>query len=114
VKRGFGKLLLRGPPDWGSYRKPDFAGSQADAPVALGKVYKIGREKVNDPCALGKIGFLAGMTMVANGADPGVTVALLTQGATPKAVGMSNEVDPGGICDPHGGRNTRPSSNYRL
>jgi hypothetical protein len=53
---------------------------KTDAPIALGKVYKIGRDKVNDPCALGKIGFLAGMTMVANGADPGATVASLTPG----------------------------------
>jgi hypothetical protein len=43
---------------------------KTNVPIALGKVYKSGREKVNDPCALGKIGFLAGMTMVANGADP--------------------------------------------
>jgi hypothetical protein len=60
---------------------------KTDAPIALGKVYKIGREKVNDPCALGKIGFLAGMTMVANGADPGATVAMLTPGCNTEAGG---------------------------
>lgn len=53
---------------------------KTEAPIALGKVYKIGREKVNDPCALGKIGFLAAMTMAANGADPVATVASLTPG----------------------------------
>lgn len=60
---------------------------KTDAPIALGKVYKIGREKVNDPCALGKIGFLAGMTMVANGADPGATVASLTPGCNTEGGG---------------------------
>ena len=60
---------------------------KTDAPVAIGKVYKIGREKVNDPCALGKIGFLAGMTMVANGADPGATVEMLTPGCNTEGGG---------------------------
>lgn len=53
---------------------------KTEAPIALGKVFKIGREKVNDPCALGKIGFLAAMTMVANSADAEGTVASLTPG----------------------------------
>ena len=60
---------------------------KTDPPIALGKVYKIGREKVNDPCALGKIGFLAGMTMVANGADPAATVASLTPGCNTEGGG---------------------------
>ena len=51
---------------------------KTDAPVALGKVFRIGRQKVNDPCALGKLGFMAAMTMVYNGADPNATVASLT------------------------------------
>jgi hypothetical protein len=35
---------------------------------------------VNDPCALGKVGFLAGVMMVANGADANDTVNALTPG----------------------------------
>lgn len=53
---------------------------KSDAPIAVGRVFKIGREKVNDPCALGKVGFLAGMMMVANGADANETVNSLTPG----------------------------------
>jgi len=53
---------------------------KSGAPIAVGRVFKIGREKVNDPCALGKVGFLAGVMMVANGADANDTVNALTPG----------------------------------
>jgi hypothetical protein len=56
------------------------------APVAISKVFKVGREKVYDPCAVSKIGLLGGMAMVAGGADPGATAAMLTQSCTDATV----------------------------
>jgi hypothetical protein len=67
--------------------------TKTDAPIALGKVYKIGREKINDPCAVGKVGFLAGVMMVANGADPDATVASLTTGCNTGASDTSGDGD---------------------
>jgi hypothetical protein len=61
------------------------------SPTAISKVYKVGREKINDPCAMGKVGFLAGMMMVANGADPGATVSMLTPGCNTGASDADGE-----------------------
>lgn len=39
-------------------------------PVGIGKVFKVGHEKINDSCAISKLGFIAGMAMAAQGVDP--------------------------------------------
>jgi hypothetical protein len=49
---------------------------KATAPVAIVKVFKVGREKVYDPCAIHKLGLFAGMMMAANGADPETAASL--------------------------------------
>lgn len=61
------------------------------SPIAISKVYKVGREKINDPCAMGKVGFLAGMMMVANGADAATTVSMLTPGCNTGASDASGD-----------------------
>jgi hypothetical protein len=38
-------------------------------PIAISKVFKVGREKINDPCAIKKLGLLAGIAMAAQGVD---------------------------------------------
>jgi hypothetical protein len=60
-------------------------------PIAISKVYKVGREKINDPCAMGKAGFLAGMMIVANGADRATTVSMLTPGCNTGASDASGD-----------------------
>lgn len=55
---------------------------KSTTPIAISKVFKVGREKVYDPCAVSKVGLFAGMAMVAGGADPQATAAMLTQSCT--------------------------------
>jgi hypothetical protein len=65
------------------------------APVAISKVFKVGRKKVYDPCALSKKGY-GGMAMVAGGADPGATAEMLTRNcseATAAAVADNSDDD---------------------
>ncbi len=49
---------------------------KTDAPVNLAKVIKIGREKVYDPCAINKLGFVAGMLYAANGGDAATAASM--------------------------------------
>jgi hypothetical protein len=38
-------------------------------PLGIAKVFKVGREKVNDPCAVSKLGLIAGIAAAASGVD---------------------------------------------
>jgi hypothetical protein len=51
-------------------------GSKNDAPVAIAKVMKVGKQKVYDPCAINKLGFIAGMMYAANGGDSATAASM--------------------------------------
>lgn len=38
-------------------------------PIGIQKVYKVANEKINDPCAINKLGLIAGIAMAAQGMD---------------------------------------------
>lgn len=66
---------------------------KASTPVAINKVFKVGKRKVYDPCAVSKVGFIAGMAMVYGGADPGATASMLTADCTAASAAASAELE---------------------
>jgi len=66
---------------------------KTSAPVAINKVFKVGKKKVYDPCAVSKLGLFAGMAMVAGGADPGATAGMLTADCTAASEAASAELE---------------------
>jgi len=66
---------------------------KTSAPVAINKVYKVGKQKVHDPCSVSKVGLFAGMAMVAGGADPGATAAMLSADCTAASEAASSELE---------------------
>jgi hypothetical protein len=50
------------------------------SPIGINKVYRVSGKKVFDPCAIGKMGMFAMITLTAGGADPAATAASLTPG----------------------------------
>jgi len=43
--------------------------SKTTLPIGIVKVYKVGREKINDPCAINKLGLIAGIAAMTQGVD---------------------------------------------
>jgi hypothetical protein len=66
---------------------------KSSAPVAINKVFKVGKRKVYDPCAVSKLGFIAGMAMVYGGADPGATAEMLTADCTAASQAASADLE---------------------
>jgi len=59
-------------------------------PVGIAKVLRIGREKVNDPCAINKLGLIAGLAAAYSGVDAQTAASMainLECGATAPADG---------------------------
>ena len=63
-----------------------FSGNpKTDAPDSIIKLLKVGRNKVYDPCAVSKIGFIAGMVYAAGGGDVNTATAMALPNCNPGA-----------------------------
>jgi hypothetical protein len=49
---------------------------KTNAPVGIAKVIKVGKEKIYDPCAINKLGLIAGMMYAANGGDAATAASM--------------------------------------
>jgi hypothetical protein len=64
---------------------------KTDGPVAIAQVLKVGTEKIYDPCAINKLGFIAGLAMAANGADPATAASMAVNPACGSSAGGDQE-----------------------
>jgi len=64
-------------------------------PIGIAKVYKVGREKINDPCAVRKLGLIAGIAAAASGVDAQTAASM----AINPACGASAQADDDGSGD---------------
>jgi len=64
-------------------------------PIGIAKVYKVGREKINDPCAVSKLGLIAGIAAAASGVDAQTAASM----AINPACGASAQTDDDGSGD---------------